>query len=381
MTGAEYLEFRLRHLSDELSRLATEVEFDAEDPWRYVRDAAALLERFLKSCALRRPPSDRKLYNLIEALEFDGVDETIRSDLHAVRVAANAGKHDSSRYLTIIDGVQLVAAATSAVVSLVASGIPELSNQYRAEYRRQYIIGVYDHFASGETEFAVFLAAYPPQPTDHIGYGPPIIESFQCQYSAENAIRDALERTGRAVFNGGVSKDVETALRQDDEFAFAWLWEGGHQDLVAAFAPHQHLMDLIPGLLRGDHFESVLSSTISAAVEVARPFEWADLILKTSADYGISRQGTHTLPIAEAVAELVASVSEEVVLGGPRWFDAARFNLLMDDAIVVSNKIPVAVLADGTLAVLLQTHGHGVTLHVMEDRDMVRPKDPLPPGI
>lgn len=380
MNGADYLKHRIRHLSQEIAALARTAEFDAEDPWRFVRDAAALLERFLQGCTLRYPPADSKLYNLIEALAHEGVSPAVRDDLHAVRRAANAGKHDANRDLTTIEAARLLAAAESAIAALASSGIPEFSAAYRAKYRRQYLIAVYYHY-TGESEFAVFLAAHKPRPTDAIGYGPPIIELFQCDIAADAAIRTSLAELGRAVFDGGVDPAILEALRRDSEFAFAWLWEGGHQDLVAAFAPHQHSMDLIPGLLRGDHGQSVLSSMVSAAVEMARPFDWADLLLKTDADYGVSRRGTLARPIAESVAELVGKVPDSVVLGGPRWLDRDSYALLTQDTLAEDRRLGVAVLQDGTLAVALETHGRGAVIRVLEDEDLIRPDDPLPPGI
>ena len=64
-------------------------------------------------------------------------------------------------------------------------------------------------------------------PTDPIGFGPPIVELFQCEFHAENEIRQALDSLGRAVFDGGVDEQVIEALRRDSELAFAWPWGGG----------------------------------------------------------------------------------------------------------------------------------------------------------
>jgi hypothetical protein len=377
MTGLEYLEWRLARLGQEIDRLGGQVEYDAEDPRRYVRDAAAILERFLQRCTLTRPPAKRTLFGLIEALAQDEVPPTAQEQLHDVRKAANVGKHNARRQMSTLEAGRLIEQARSGVAALGATRIPELARTYTAQYRRRYVIGVYDHLGYGEVEYAIWLAAYPP--TGNLGLDPPLIESFQLRYEDEEKAKALLEATGQVVYEKAVPQNVFEALRADGEFTAAWLWEGAHQDLVAAFAPHQHSMDLLPGLLRGDHEQSVLSAAASAAVEMLRPFDWRDLMLKIDTDYGISRRGTVVRVFAERMAQLVAEVPEETVLGGPRWLDWPSFEQATAEAPVRDQDLGIAVLADGTVVVGLETQGHGLIVQILEDEDLMRPEDPLGP--
>jgi hypothetical protein len=57
VTGERYLTSRLQQLRAEAKDLSE--EFDAEEMWRFVRDAAAMFERFLQGAGLSQPPGQR----------------------------------------------------------------------------------------------------------------------------------------------------------------------------------------------------------------------------------------------------------------------------------------------------------------------------------
>lgn len=377
MTGAEYLHRRFQRLIDELEMLGGEVEFDAEDPWRFVRDAAAILERWLQRCTLRRPLRDGRLVTLIDALKGEGVPVAAREALHGIRKAANAGKHDASRRMSSLEAERLLEGAQSAIEAIAIAGVPELLAAYSPEYKRRYIIAVYDHFTGGEVEFNIWLAAYPPDPEPPPGYDPPQVELFQIRHDDEEAVKESLEATGRIIYEGGVPEDVQKALRADAEFTFAWVWEGSHHDLVTAFAPYQHEMNVIAGLLRGDHAQSVISSVAAAATEMPRPFDWRDLLLKLESEYGVSRRGTEARSLAEGVSRLIKEIPETVQLSGPRWLDGSGYQEAAMTALALDDRLGLAVLQDGTVLVRWDVRGRGIAIEAMSADDLQRPEDPL----
>jgi hypothetical protein len=104
-------------------------------------------------------------------------------------------------------------------------------------------------------------------------------------------------------------------------------------------------------------------------------------VSKARTDYGISRRGTLVVPIAQSVAEIVAAVPEAVTLGGPRWLDPRAFTTATKSTLSRNDRLGVAVLVDGTLAVKLETRGRGLEIRVLKDADLIRPDDPLAPHV
>jgi hypothetical protein len=377
VTGVEYICRRLGLLLGELDELAERPEFDAEDPWRYVRDAAALLERFLKGAtfpatAVAKEPS---LNRLILALGEEGVDSATVDALHEVRKAANAGKHEPARRLSLLDARAILVEAMDRIGGLATCPVPEFAAAHSPSFRRRYVIAVYDHLTAGETYFEIWLPAALPDPERPLAL-PEAIETFQIDYREEGAIRSALEALGDGIFEG-----VEEALREpfkgDEEFHTVWIWEGEHRDLVSAFAPHQHELELLPGLLRGDHAPSVLSACAVALVELPPGVGWQDILWKISTEFAISRRGTLAEPLARAAAELRSEVGG-ATLAGPRWALSPALEETETKALVRHGGHLLAVTDEDEVWVGLDPEPRGLTVRVMSEEDMRRPEDPLP---
>jgi len=371
------LEQRFARLIEELDALARTAEFDEEDPLRFVRDAAALWERSLKRCTLTAPPKNPTLNNLIDATASDGVDAATRAAMHELRRAANQGKHDPSRLIGSAEARRLIQASTPALGQLDAAGVPELATTAAFGQRRRYLIAVYDHYHTGETEYDVYLVGHAPSRTE---FRIPIaVETFSVNFAVkpEPIIKAQLAATGEATFTEREGADFWKALNEDD-FVAAWEWEGSHRDLVTAFAPHQWHADVLPGLSRADHVPSVISAAALALVEIARPASWKDVLWKMSTDFGIWRRGTVVEEIARAAVSIVGGTVDRD-LYGPRW-------VAKDDAMAMAaatqrferDGFVLGIDGQGVVVVGFDLGLRGVSIEVLDASDLERPPDPSP---
>lgn len=354
VTGERYLTSRLRQLRGEAKALSEE-EFDAEEMWRFVRDAAAMFERFLQGAGLSQPPTSTKLFHLTNALEHDGVAEPDRQRIHAIRGAANDGKHDPAADTSYGTIDSLLADGEKAVAAMAAAGVPGVVGEFLPPYRRRFMIAVYDHLTGGESEFYVWLAGNEPQPAGAGRLEPREIEIFQFKYSDEQRVREALEATGDLSW-GTVAAPVVQALRESSEFSEAGYWEGSYRDLVAACAPHQHNMDLLPGLARHEQAGPVAASLAMSAVDLMtlrgpRP-SVEELLAQAASAYAIRRNSHATEVIAPKVAALLAELPPRVeTLRGPRFLGKVRFAEAATAAVSADADLGFAVDDDGWLLV------------------------------
>ncbi|WP_354337523.1 hypothetical protein [Variovorax paradoxus] len=359
-------------MTEELDRATEGLEFEDEDVFRFVRDAAALWERTLKGCTLSRPPSEPHLYNLTNALEFNGVDALHREALHELRKAANKGKHDADATLTVARARSLIEATIPALAQLESTGIVELIAIAQFNQRRRYVIDVFDHYTTGDTEYAVYLIA--SAPGAHPVLAPEPVELFGVKFGVEEEIKKRLADSGHAVFANASS---ELPAFVSDDYIGRWEWEGTHRDLVAAFAAYQWNAELIAGLSRADNYPSVISAAALAMVDVARPAQWQDLLWKMSADFGIWRRGTLAAKVAQAVVSLCGGQITDIYYG-PRWLD--RDNVISStpaERRFEGNGFVLGIDEHQVVLVGLDLRMRGISFSVREEKELWRPEDPL----
>ncbi|KMN48965.1 hypothetical protein VL04_03520 [Chromobacterium violaceum] len=372
MNVAKKVEGQLKRLILELDKATGSAEFEDEDVFRFVRDAAALWERMLKRCTLSNAPSDPTLYNLTNALEFNGVDFDRREALHKLRKSANKGKHDSDATLTAASARSLIEATILTLGQLESAGIAELAAIADFNQRRRYAIDVYDHYVHGDTEYLIYLYAGAPGGDSILAPEP--IELFSVNFKAEEVIKQQLVNTGDAIFDNpctGLPSSVS------DDYIGRWVWEGTHRDLVAAFAPYQWHADLIPGLSRADHYSSVISAAALAMVDVARPAKWQDLLWKMSADFGIWRRGTIAVEVAQAVVALSGGLIGQDYYG-PRWLDRSDvLSLTSPRQRFEGNGFVLGIDENRVVLVGLDLSQRGISFSVLDEDDLCRPQDPF----
>jgi hypothetical protein len=216
------------------------------------------------------------------------------------------------------------------------------------------LIAVYDHPTGGESEFYIWPCGMEPRGETLIG--PPAIETFQFQFRDEEAVRQALAATGDLRF-GDVDADIVAALKQDSEFTECGYWEGSYRDLVRACAPHQHEIELLPGLARHDHKRPVAAALAMTVVDLSQPLppqnkrpSAMDLLAHAAMQYAVRRRTPVAEQLARAVGQFVAELPDEVLqLSGPRFVKHERYAIEKRAALHSDDVLGFAVLPDCTL--------------------------------
>ena len=373
MNLAKAIEVRLSRLLFELERETENAEFEDDDLFRYVRDAAALWERSLKKCSLARYPNGPSLFNLTNALEFNGVGEVERAYLHALRIAANKGKHVSHATMNASVARSLIKNTAVTLSQLAATGIGELAVPQEFNQRRLYLVDVFDHYVHGDIEYQIYLNGGGPRDDDFLAPVP--IERFTVKFGAEEQLKQKLADSGHAVFR---NPDAKLPEYPSDDYIGRWEWEGTHRDLLRAFVPYQWEAGLLPGLSRGDWGPSVLSAAALALVDVARPATWEDVLWKMSQEFGIWRRGTVAKEIAQGVTALCGGQVTESYYG-PRWLSRATvISECARERRIQANGFILGIDKNNVLLVGLDLTRRGVSVRTLSDADLLRPDDPLP---
>jgi hypothetical protein len=350
MTTQDYLKSRIRDLLDEADELAAD-GFDPEEMSRFVRDAAAMFERFLKQARLKRPPAKLNLYDLIEALRYEGVAGTELRKLHDVRDKANEGKHDPTVLITHQDVRRTLQGAIEAIDALAAARLPDVLAPRVPQFRHRFLIAAWDHYVSNETELLVWPAVKLDSPAGRIEPAP--IDSFQLIHKDEASLRSQLDSAGSR--HEDVDPVTLNVLRAESDFAWAAHWEGEYRDLVAICSSVQHDLDLLPGLARADDSRSVSAALAMSAVDLD-PGDGSvpnanDLLAHAATVYGIRRQSGATSRLTPAFEDFLATASKDVAhpLGGPRFLGRDSFLTDSKSAVHRSFDIGVALLQDGMM--------------------------------
>ena len=118
-----------------------------------MRGAAADIERFVKQLSFK-PAAGRYLFHYIGELESRGLPARSSADLHAIRKAANAGKHDAAAALDLETASHLVRRGREAieVVGIIGSA-PGANAPEPAGVDRVYAIFVADYPTGGEVDY------------------------------------------------------------------------------------------------------------------------------------------------------------------------------------------------------------------------------------
>jgi hypothetical protein len=116
----------------------------------------------------------------------------------------------------------------------------------------------------------------------------------------------------------------------ETDVLFVGSWTGEHRDLLRVVLPHEKVLDVLPGLARGDNLEEALAAMYMAAVDLGAAGELDDssssqirhaLLQHAQFDYSIPKNK----PAAERAAESVAApltqldADQRKRLTGPVW--------------------------------------------------------------
>jgi hypothetical protein len=255
----EYLEDKTRAIAMRLSELQRE-GYEEDDLGSAARDAAAVWERCLKAGNPTWNARHTSLNDMSE--ELLGAGWGASPDLHVVRRAANADKHDATAshdLHALLNSVENLVNAAPGLVAYVSGITQQLPDRLR---RRRMVCAVYDHFATGETEYLFMVA----DPTSTWMSGR-TLDSFQVDYHASESLESVLAALDGWTVNPEEFADLKTSLREsDNELNFVASFTATYQDVLDLMAPKQHDFPLLGGLHREDHEHNLVASVVADVI-------------------------------------------------------------------------------------------------------------------
>jgi Domain of unknown function (DUF4145) len=330
---------------EQLKPLASD-ELTEDEVLALVREAAANLERFAKRLRVGSTPKTT-LYELINELSSRGLPLSDADALHELRMAANLGKHDSAKAVTLDDALLILVAARSAVSRIgVVGTAPGADEPVLDGQSRQFAVAVFDYPTHGEVEYQVFVLLNDGQILP--------VDAYQAQFNSEQEIKAALKDRGSLDENPtdeGV-KAYRRLMRGSSELSYVWTFEGSLGDLSRAFAPRQH-SEALSFLRRGSDSQEVRTAVCLAAVDLGleRAGDPENLIDRMINHYAIPLGSLGRVPTEMSALARCASQNGVAEFQGPRVLSPAAFRLVASDALCFSEVLEIAINAGGSIAV------------------------------
>jgi hypothetical protein len=309
-----------------------------------IREEAANLERFLKQLHLE----GRNLDSLINELMSQGFPSEDAVALHALRRAANAGKHDPKKRLSPDEAMSILIRARSAVSKVgvvgVAGGADDEAPQPPA---RRFAISVSDYPTHSEVDYQIDVLLRDGRVVH--------IDSYQAKFGNETHIKSALLASG--VLHED-PEDIEVLayaerMKGSDELTTVWVYEGSLRDLAQSFAPHQD-SGALPFLRRESDVQAIRIAACLAAIDLgvqqvlARPSSLVDVMID---GYAMSPTTVGTIPdLLTSLAECASQHGIEE-FRGPRVLSTRGYEQVAGGLPCISRTEGMALDMDGTLLV------------------------------
>lgn len=337
MNHRERCASQLNELEYELAELHPG-DFDGEELLSYAREGAAHIERFVKRLTFVPSTGDR-LFDYINDLESKGLPSGAAHDLHAIRKAANAGKHDPAATLDLNRVRVLVHRARQAVESVgILGSAPGAEGPEPVAADRTFAILVADYPTGGEVDYEVSFLLDDGRLVQ--------LDRYQLRYSDEEEVLARLRTTGTLDQSPTTASCDLVRARMDgsDEFSGIWLYVGDLRGIVDAFAPKQHSM-AIEDLQRRRDDSAVRAATAMASVDLGGQDATKDRLVATLASrYAI--EGAYASAIADRMEQLIGSAGI-ANLEGPRFVSERRYALALTRAAAHDKDLAIAIMGDG----------------------------------
>jgi hypothetical protein len=275
------------------------------DLGKIVERIRADLELFLKS-AVYCGAGRRTVQACIDGLAAMGIAQAHVDALQAVRRGYNSAKHQpgAAQEIEVVRG--LLEDLLTAAEAIMAANIGGVGAVEVVQQRRHFWLLAADHFISGETEIDICLPMPDvdfPASLDHVNIDGRSWDDVRAGLEAAGTLREGPSAVPDRVYRvwSGVS-----------DVLFVGSWTGEHRDLLRVLLPHEKIVDVLPGLARGDNLEEALAAMYMAAVDLGADGELANssasqvrdgLLQHARLGYSIPRDK----PAAQRAAELVAA--------------------------------------------------------------------------
>lgn len=325
-----------------------------EDYKAFLKDVGASVEVFLKDHVYAGAHNRWNFQRLINSLEPLGASADSRDALHALRLAYNKAKHDPNYDAPISPITNVLTDAQQALEEIAALGLGTTGQPARVVSRRLLWFAAWDHYIGGDTEISIFLPA-----TEDVDF-PPNLDIIYTQMAAWTTIKTELAAAGTLCLGPDcIPAKFYSFWQREDDFLNAGSFEGDIRDLVAVFARHERVEDILPFLKRENDQYSMFAAALFAGVDNARQgslpddaSEVADAIALTASHYYAAPASSKLLrSYAKKIADMLTQCPLEVraKLSGPIWVSKVRFNEMQAEGVTQVDDLKLMVMGDGRL--------------------------------
>lgn len=320
---------------------------------KLVEAAGADLELLLKTAVYEGSGRRRSLAHCISGLGAFGVGQAEIDALERLRLAYNRAKHEPATKLTFEDAHKLLGDAADAVIAVQGAGAGGIARAEPAQAVRQFWMIAGDHLIGGETEIGICL------PTPDVDF-PPGLDTVNIEMADWPRVRQDLADAGSLKEGvGSVPDRVFDAWSREDDIVMIGSWTGRYRALLRSLLPYEKVLDVLPGLARGDGFMEALSAMLMAAVDLAperllngdERAARAALMAEAETTYSIPSSKSAAIRAADVTMRAVAALSDDqrAELAGPDWRSRADLTAARPSARAVDRDGLFLVTAEGRL--------------------------------
>jgi hypothetical protein len=296
--------------------------YSSRDMEKLVEDIGADLELFLKT-AVYGGAGRRGIAECINGLTGFGVAQANIDALDRLRVAYNRAKHQPGTTLTFDETDTLLQDAAVAVSALKAASVANVNITEPVQTVRQFWLIAGDHIVSGETEVDICL------PMPDVDF-PPGLDVVNIEMAAWPLAHQGLAEAGDLREGlGSVPDRVFQAWSRETDVVLIGSWTGQYRGLLRALLPHERVLDVLPGLARGDDFTGALSAVLMAAVDLGKGSMLTGSDDHVRAELLTYAETTYSIPSSKPAASRAADIacgalgalteSQRLELSGPFW--------------------------------------------------------------
>jgi hypothetical protein len=292
-------------------------DHELDDLTALVREAGALVERFLKAHVLPSPVRG-ELDAAIGGLKALGVPARERDVLERFRIIYNSAKHDPTFHATPQDVTTRLLELERFFATWVGRRLGRSEEHAQARFMRELWVAAWDYFTQGDTQVMTFLPG-----SDGV---PDQLRRIDTIDILGTAWPDVLSPLGDSVrpARGLIPAAILRSWEHGD-FAGARVFYGEYRDLVRALARQELPVAAIDS--RPADLASIRTAVLMAAVDAARDtpdsFDLAtEISARAAAEYAAAEIATRSLiqKLTPFLRQLPADLRRRLI--GPRFVSA-----------------------------------------------------------
>ena len=317
--------------------------YDESDIKLLLSKIASATELFLKRDVFPAKSNNENFYSFIEELKNHSISQVNVNFIHNIRIEYNYAKHDPNRSISALQVKKLLEKLKLAIVEITTCTIGRVKCPIHATTTRVFWICAWDHYASGETEVAIFL------PSEYDGYlGTPSVDHVSIHGSQWDAFKSDLSNSGavhpyeRLIPEG----QAKFWLSQGDCLT-PFVFEGEYGFLISCLSKYLKDVDLISGLAIEDDPIKLLQTAVMAAIDSYANDPEASKVLQCARALALAKRKYAILPkfnyrIERYISKVVdvidlAPLLVKSALTGPIWatkvFYDSNESIYRDDSI------------------------------------------------